>query len=117
MTENPFLGSFYFIIIYTIFVLLCIPASVLSLIGGIVYGSAFGLWIGWGAYFGVVFLAAFTSSILAFFLGRYIFSDFIYHRFISKLKTLQAIDNVLQAKGFQVVLLLRLSPIVPFSVL
>ena len=117
MIRSPILGSLYFIIIYTIFVLLCIPASILTLTGGIVYGSAFGLWIGWVSYFGVVSFAAIISCIFAFLLGRYIFHDFFSIRFIKKLKTLKAIDNVLQKKGFQVVFLLRLSPIVPFSVL
>ena len=50
-------------------------------------------------------------------MGRYLFRDSISNKLVTKYPVFKAIDNALNGKGLRIMILLRLSPIIPFNVL
>ncbi len=101
-------GQVFFVLIYVIATVLLIP------------GSALGL--GAGALFGVVrgSLLVSTGSTLgatcAFLLGRYLARDWIAKKVEGK-ASFAAIDRAVAVEGWKIVLLTRLSPVFPFTLL
>jgi uncharacterized membrane protein YdjX (TVP38/TMEM64 family) len=83
---------------------------------GFVFSSAFGL--GLGVCLGVfaVFVGASAGAIASFLLGRYLFRDSV-SSLSKKYSIFEALDIALSEKGFRIMVLLRLSPIVPFNFL
>jgi uncharacterized membrane protein YdjX (TVP38/TMEM64 family) len=75
----------------------------------IVAGYIYGVWA-----FPLVYLCIAVPSILAFVAARYLARDRV-HAFIARREKYQAIDTAIAKEGWQVALLLRLSPIVPFN--
>ena len=63
-----------------------------------------------------VFCAAMVGGTLAFLLGRYIFRDSVYE-FAQKYRIFKAIDHAIEKEGLKMGLLLRLCPIMPFTML
>ena len=53
---------------------------------------------------------------LAFLLGRYLFRDCV-QRMASRYKIFQAIDRALEGNGLKIMVLLRLSPLIPYTAL
>lgn len=97
-----------FIIIYNLATLLFIPGAILSLGGGIIFGVI------WGTVY--VFLAATLGATAAFLIGRYLTRDWL-GRQMEKHPKFQAIDEAIAREGFKIVLLTRLSPLIPFNLL
>ena len=102
------MGAIAFIIIYNLATILFIPASILTLGGGAIYGVV------WGSIY--VFVAATLGAIFAFLIGRYFARGWVYEKICSN-KTFRAIDAAVAIDGFKIVLLTRLSPIFPFNML
>ncbi|OLC48332.1 MAG: hypothetical protein AUH43_09735 [Acidobacteria bacterium 13_1_40CM_65_14] len=97
-----------FILIYAIAVVALIPASLLTIAGGALFGVLHGtLYAVTGAALG---------STSAFLLGRHVARRAIAHR-LARLPRVAAIDRAVSVQGRRIVLLLRLSPLVPFNVL
>lgn len=112
--DNPGLGVFAFIGVYFLATVLFIPGSLLTLGAGFVFGNRFGVGIGVLLASAAVFIGATIGAIGAFILGRYVFRESI-QRLAQKYPIFQAIDYALGNNGFRIVLLLRLSPIIPFN--
>lgn len=95
---------------------LFIPGSVLTLGAGFVFAAAFGL--GGGLVLGTaaVFVGASLGACMSFLLARYLLRDQV-AKLTHKYAIFQALDSALEANGFRIFLLLRLSPIVPFNIL
>ena len=102
------LGIFSFITLYAIWVVILLPGSFLSMLGGAIYGTF------WGSIF--VFLAAFLGAEITFLLGRKFFQSFIQAR-IAKFSKFQTIQKAVSKEGFKLIFLTRLSPAFPFSLL
>lgn len=83
-----------------------IPLSLIAMVGGALYGAVNG--------FLLSAMAALASSIAAFLLSRYAFRTAI-HRWLSHHLVLARIDEEISRRGWRFVLLLRLTPVVPFS--
>jgi uncharacterized membrane protein YdjX (TVP38/TMEM64 family) len=83
-----------------------IPLSLVAMVGGALYGAING--------FLLSAAATLASSIAAFLLSRYAFRAAI-HRWLSHHMVLARIDEEIARRGWRFVLLLRLSPVVPFS--
>src|SRR5262249_41187196 len=87
---------------------LLLPASVLTLGAGFAYGVGPGVLLVW--------LSASVGAIVAFLLGRTLLRESIAAR-VARNPRFATIDRAVGAQGFRIVLLTRLSPVFPFSLL
>jgi len=116
--DNPTLGVIAFIGVYFICTVCFIPGSILTLGAGFVFStSTSSLWTGVLLGTIAVFIGASLGAIASFLLGRYLFRDGFVARLTQKYTVFEAIDTALAEKGFRIMVLLRLSPIIPFNVL
>ena len=105
---NTGIGIFAFVFLYILIVLLILPASWLSLLSGYLYGSYFGSII--------VFISASIGASVAFFISKSFFSKKL-KKFFSRYPKLSFMEQVVKKGGLKLILLARLSPIFPFSIL
>ncbi|MEA5577774.1 TVP38/TMEM64 family protein [Anabaena sp. UHCC 0451] len=101
-------GVAAFIVIYNIATVLFIPGALLTMSGGVLFGLV------WGSIY--VVIAATLGATGAFFIGRCLCRKVIC-RMIENHPQFQAIDKAIAQEGFKIVLLTRLSPILPFNLL
>lgn len=85
-------------------IFIVIPAAIVSFVGGIVFGPTKG--------FVLNMIGFFLSGTLAFYLARFLGKDFV-HR-VLKGKILEISDNM-ETKGFKILFILRLPPILPYD--
>lgn len=101
-------GVALFIGIYIVAVVTLVPGSLLTLAAGFAYGPIGGL------------LVASPASVLAataaFLLGRTALRDWV-HRQIQRSPRARALDRAIGTNSFKLILLLRLSPVIPFNLL
>jgi uncharacterized membrane protein YdjX (TVP38/TMEM64 family) len=99
-------GMLIFAVAYVVAVVAAAPAGVLSVAAGLVFGA-------WA--FPTVVAAATVGAVLAFLIGRYLARETV-KRAIGKRPTLAAIDQAVKEEGWKIVVLLRLTPLVPFNI-
>ena len=97
-----------FIAIYALAVVALIPASLLTIAGGAVFGLIRGV-----IY---ALIGATLGSTAAFLLGRYVARRLVAKR-LAAMPRFQAIEQAVSARGRRIVFLLRLSPLIPFNFL
>jgi uncharacterized membrane protein YdjX (TVP38/TMEM64 family) len=97
-----------FIAVYAIAVVLLIPASLLTVAAGAVFGLVR------GAAFALA--GATLGSTVAFLLGRHAFRRAVARR-LETMPRMAAVERAVSARGRRIVFLLRLSPLVPFNFL
>ncbi|WP_414357211.1 TVP38/TMEM64 family protein [Synechococcus sp. R55.3] len=102
------LGPILFIAIYIVATVLLLPASVLTLGAGAVFGVVAGT-----VY---VLIGATIGANLAFFIGRYLAREQV-AKWIEGNAKFAAIDRAVGREGWKIVGLIRLSPAFPFNVL
>lgn len=102
------LGVATFAVAYVAAALLLLPGSVLTAGAGFAYGPLLGVLL--------VSPVSVVAATVAFVLGRTVARGWIARR-IAGSPRFAAIDEAVGESGFKVVLLLRLSPLLPFSVL
>jgi uncharacterized membrane protein YdjX (TVP38/TMEM64 family) len=98
-------GPAVFILLYVIACMAVIPASLLTIGGGTIFGVVKG-----SIY---VSIAATLGATAAFLIGRYFARDWI-HRKIGRHPAFVAIDKAVAEEGWKIVFLTRLCPIFPF---
>jgi uncharacterized membrane protein YdjX (TVP38/TMEM64 family) len=103
-----FWGPAVFVLGYAIAVVAFVPASLLTLGAGAIFGIVHGV-----IY---VFVAATVGSCLAFLVSRYLARSVVERKIEGKPK-FSAIDRAVAAEGLKIVFLLRLTPAVPFNLL
>lgn len=101
------LGGILYALAYVAAVLLFVPGILLTLGAGFVFG------LGWGVV--IVSLASTAAAALAFLIARYAARSRI-ERLARGNERFRAIDRAIGENGWKVVGLLRLSPLIPFSV-
>jgi uncharacterized membrane protein YdjX (TVP38/TMEM64 family) len=106
--ELGFWGPAVFIAGYALAVVAFVPASLLTLAAGAIFGLVRGTLI--------VFVAATLGSCLAFLVSRYLARSAIERRLAGNAR-FAAIDRAIGAEGRKIVFLLRLSPVFPFNLL
>ena len=111
---NPGPGVVAFAIVYFVATVLFIPGSILTLGSGFVFSASFGLGIGVLLGSLAVFVGASAGAIVSFLLGRYLLRDSV-SKLSMKYSIFQALDNALETKDLRIMILLRLSPIIPFN--
>ena len=102
------LGGLVFIPLYAAWVTLLLPGVWASILAGALYGT----W--WGSL--IVFVGACLGAEAAFLLGRYWLRDWTSKR-LKQYPKLQAVERAVSREGLKLVLLTRLSPAFPFSLL
>ncbi|MBD2569378.1 TVP38/TMEM64 family protein [Anabaena lutea] len=102
------IGAIAFIIIYIIATIAFLPAAILTLGAGVVFG------VFWGSVY--VFIGATLGAIAAFLIGRYVARNWVDKK-IADNKQFTAIDKAVSKKGLKIVFLTRLSPLFPFNLL
>ncbi len=102
------LGALLFIPLYALWVTLLLPGVWASMLAGALYGT----W--WGS--AVVFVGASLGALLVFLLGRTWLRDWARRRLQAAPK-LRAVEQAVSREGLRLVLLTRLSPAFPFSLL
>ncbi len=102
------LGGVVFIPLYAIWVTLLLPGVWASMLAGALYGT----WLGTM----VVFVGACLGAEAAFLLGRFWLRGWTSQR-LTQFPKLQAVEQAVSREGLKLVLLTRLSPAFPFSLL
>ena len=99
-------GMLLYAAVYVGAVLLFVPGIVLTLGAGFLFGLAWGI--------AVVSVASTIAAAFAFLISRYVARDAV-RKLAEKNPRFEAIDRAIGKEGWKVVALLRLSPLVPFS--
>ncbi|MEA5466236.1 TVP38/TMEM64 family protein [Leptothoe sp. PORK10 BA2] len=97
-----------FIVLYVVITVAFLPASIVTLGAGFIFGVVQGSFL--------VFVAAMLGATAAFLIGRYVARDWIAAK-ISGNKKFAAIDDAIAKEGRKLVFLIRLSPAFPFNLL
>lgn len=101
-------GGAAFVALYVLACVAFLPGSVLTFGAG----AAFGLWKG----FALVSLGSTIGAWASFLVGRYLLRDWVSRR-LEKVPTFAAVAAAVGKEGWKVVLLTRLSPVLPFNLL
>ena len=101
-------GAVLFVPLYALWVTLLLPGVWASMLAGVLYGT-------WGGS-ALVFVGACLGALAAFLLGRHWLRDWASQR-LARWPRLQAIETAVSREGLRLVLLTRLSPAFPFSLL
>jgi uncharacterized membrane protein YdjX (TVP38/TMEM64 family) len=101
-------GAALYVVAYVAATVVLAPASVLTLGAGFAYGPVYGTLL--------VTLAANLGAVASFLLGRTALRERVSQRVAGNPK-FAAIDAAVAERGFRLVLLLRLSPLIPFNLL
>ena len=101
-------GPVIFVGLYVVATVLFVPGSVLTLGAGAVFGVALGSVC--------VSISATLGATAAFLVGRYLARDAIARK-IEKNEKFTTIDRAVADEGWKIVLLTRLSPVFPFTLL
>jgi uncharacterized membrane protein YdjX (TVP38/TMEM64 family) len=101
-------APFVFGAVYVAATVLFLPGSVLTLAAGAIFGVVRGTII--------VSIASTTGAALSFLIARYVLREWVTRRLATNAR-FTAIDHAIGREGAKIVLLLRLSPVVPFNAL
>jgi pyruvate/2-oxoglutarate dehydrogenase complex dihydrolipoamide dehydrogenase (E3) component/uncharacterized membrane protein YdjX (TVP38/TMEM64 family) len=101
-------GPVIFVALYVVATVLFVPGSVLTLGAGALFGVVLGSVC--------VSISATLGATAAFLVGRYLARDAIARK-IEKNQTFATIDRAVADEGWKIVLLTRLSPVFPFTLL
>ncbi|KMM17482.1 TVP38/TMEM64 family protein [Synechococcus sp. GFB01] len=107
LLQSPW-GAVAFVPLYALWVTLLLPGVWASMLAGALYGTA------WGSL--IVFVGACLGAEAAFLLGRHWWRDWARRR-LAAVPRLQAVEQAVSREGLRLVLLTRLSPAFPFSLL
>ena len=110
ITSAGILGPVVFVLAYGLAALLLVPASVLTISAGFLFGPVLGTaLVSAGSTFGAA---------LSFLVARYFARAFVERRIQeSNGKILKAVDKAIESQGSKVVFLMRLSPLFPYSLI
>ncbi|MFM8545809.1 MAG: TVP38/TMEM64 family protein [Vulcanococcus sp.] len=101
-------GALAFVPLYALWVTLLLPGVWASMLAGALYGPL------WGSV--LVFIGACLGAEAAFLIGRHWLREWTQRR-LQALPRLRAVEQAVSREGFKLVLLTRLSPAFPFSLL
>ena len=105
---NKGVGSVLFVVLYVIATVTCMPASILTLGAGYIFGLALGT--------AVVVVGASIGMVCTYGLGRVALRSYV-EGLVKQSPRFRQIDVAIRYEGWKLVLLLRLAPIVPYNLL
>jgi len=97
-----------FILAYVLAAVFMVPGSVLTLAAGVLFGVALGV--------ALVSLAATLGACCAFLVGRFLARDWVESR-LEAMPRFRALDRAVARRGWLIVLLARLSVVIPYNLL
>lgn len=107
LMKNMFIGAVLYILIYTTIIAFSLPfATPLTILSGFLFGNIIGTL--------VVAVAASSGATLSVLINRFFFREFVEYKFGRQLRKL---NTELHGNGFRDILLLRLAPVIPFSLI
>jgi uncharacterized membrane protein YdjX (TVP38/TMEM64 family) len=106
--QHRFAAGGLFIVAYTVAAVLAVPGTILTLGAGFVFGLAVGT--------PIVSAGSLLGAVAAFLVGRFFMADWAAKR-VARSQRLQALASVTRHDGFTIVLLARLSPLLPYNAL
>ena len=106
--ENRATARMVYCLVYVAAVVFLVPGSVLTLLGGFLFGIVEGVLL--------VSLSSVAGASFAFLIGRYFARDWVESR-THKIEGWKQFDRAISSRGFYIVLMTRLSPIFPFNLL
>lgn len=98
-----------FVLLFAVAVVLLLPGMLLSIGAGAAYGFPIGSIVAW--------LGTVLGQAGAFMLGRYLLRDVVYSYMVQRIAGFSTIDQNIGRDGWKLVLLLRLSPVLPYNIL
>ncbi|KAI8470804.1 MAG: snare associated Golgi protein-domain-containing protein [Monoraphidium minutum] len=98
-----------YMIVYTLGIVLMLPGMLFS----VAAGAAFGF----GAGAAVSFVSTVLGMVAAFLLGRYLLHDAVSAALLRRVPNFRAVDRGIADEGWKIVLLLRLSPLMPYNIM
>lgn len=101
-----FAGALVFMGGYALATVLMIPGALITMLAGLIYGPWLGL--------AVVSPASVLGASLAFLLGRFVFRGAV-ERKMAGSRRFRALQTAMEREGFKILVLVRLSPIFPYS--
>jgi uncharacterized membrane protein YdjX (TVP38/TMEM64 family) len=105
--QSGWVGWLLFIVIYTLTCVFFLPGSVLTMGAGAIYGF-------WGGAL-LVSVSNLVGAVVNFLTSRYLLRNWLQRRFAAN-KKFHALDHAVAADGWRILLLSRISPVVPHSV-
>ena len=116
VADSPAAGAVLLAGVYVVAAVCFVPGSILTLGAGAAFSSALGL--GWGVVVGTiaVWVGAAVGGLVAFALGRFALHGLV-NRLLQRWKLTAALDAALREEGLKLMVLLRLSPLIPFNAL
>jgi len=99
-------GPLVFMIIYALGTVLFLPSSLLTLVGGAVFGPL------WGTFYNLT--GATIGATFSFLIARYLAADWVEHKSAGRLKQ---IKRGVEGEGWRFVAFVRLVPLFPFNAL
>ena len=97
-----------FILAYILAAVFMVPGSILTLAAGVLFGVALGV--------ALVSLAATLGACCAFLVGRFLTRDWVESR-LEAMPRFRALDCAVARRGWLIVLLARLSVVIPYNLL
>ena len=107
--ENKSQGSLLFLALYIAGVILMLPAMVMAMASGAIFGIFGGALLSW--------IGSSSGQVIAFIIGRYLLRDIVISYLTAQFPKWTAVDRALVTDGWKLVTLLRLSPIAPWNIL
>jgi uncharacterized membrane protein YdjX (TVP38/TMEM64 family) len=107
--ENKSQGSLLFLALYIAGVILMLPAMVMAMASGAIFGIVGGALLSW--------IGSSSGQVIAFIIGRYLLRDIVLGYLTAQFPKWTAVDRALVTDGWKLVTLLRLSPIAPWNIL
>mmetsp|Transcript_4810 Transcript_4810/g.12034 ORF Transcript_4810/g.12034 Transcript_4810/m.12034 type:complete len:424 (+) Transcript_4810:100-1371(+) len=116
MTNQPEAAVICFLCFFVAATFLFVPPTILYFGAGYAFCDVAGFWAGLFAATVVCFIGASLGAVLAFLRSRYMMRDLI-ELFAKRFPLVKCLDRAIQEKGFRVMLMMRLCPILPFNAL
>lgn len=107
--HNGWSGWAFYLLFYTGLVSVFFPGVIFILAAGYLFGFWRGLLVIW--------VGGAVGQALAFLLARYLLRDWVEPLVARKWKHWTYVDRALEQEGWKLVLLLRLSPLIPYNLL
>lgn len=111
--KNFFQGLFIYIGLFLVFAFFAIPTSFLILAGSLTFGRFLGPTKGFFLTLILVMFSTTLGGVIGFIFGRIFLREFIRKNLTRKIKLFRAIDLGLKHNGLKMVVLMRVTPIVP----